>query len=87
MGATPVFVSRFVQTHVRVYRSTSGIEAELWEHPRAAKRRLFLPSDSPSSDAFRLSPVTRRAESTGRRNFALSVKGRPERMRPAVSGL
>jgi hypothetical protein len=36
----PVFVSRFVQTHVRVYRDNGAIQVELWEHPRASPRRL-----------------------------------------------
>jgi hypothetical protein len=27
---------------VRVYKSHSGIEAELWEHPRPSRERLFL---------------------------------------------
>jgi UDP-2,3-diacylglucosamine pyrophosphatase LpxH len=34
LGAPPVYVGRFVQTHVRVYRVAEGIEIELWEHPR-----------------------------------------------------
>jgi UDP-2,3-diacylglucosamine pyrophosphatase LpxH len=40
LGAPPVYVSRFVQTHVRVYRDSGTIQVELWEHPRPAKRRL-----------------------------------------------
>jgi hypothetical protein len=40
-GAPPVFFSRFVQTHVRVYRTTVGLEVELWEHPRSAPQRLL----------------------------------------------
>ncbi len=39
LAAPPVFVARFVQTHVRVYWS-DGMQVELWEHPRAAPRRL-----------------------------------------------
>jgi Calcineurin-like phosphoesterase len=42
LGAPPVFVSRFVQTHVRVYRAPAGLEVELWEHPRPARQRLLL---------------------------------------------
>jgi UDP-2,3-diacylglucosamine pyrophosphatase LpxH len=42
LGAPPVYVSRFVQTHVRVYRDSGTIQVELWEHPRPAKRRLRL---------------------------------------------
>jgi UDP-2,3-diacylglucosamine pyrophosphatase LpxH len=38
-GAPHVFVGRFVQTHVRVYRSTDGVQVELWEHPRPAPWR------------------------------------------------
>jgi UDP-2,3-diacylglucosamine pyrophosphatase LpxH len=40
-GAPPVFVSRFVQTHVRVYWD-GAIQAELWEHPRPSSQRLRL---------------------------------------------
>lgn len=40
-GAPPVFVSRFVQTHVRVHRSATRLEIELWEHPRPAEQRLL----------------------------------------------
>jgi UDP-2,3-diacylglucosamine pyrophosphatase LpxH len=40
LGAPPVYVGRFVQTHVRVHRTTAGIEVELWEHPRPAPRAL-----------------------------------------------
>jgi hypothetical protein len=39
LRAPPVFVSRFVQTHVRVYRTPVGLEVELWEHPRPARQR------------------------------------------------
>jgi UDP-2,3-diacylglucosamine pyrophosphatase LpxH len=38
-GAPPVFVSRFVQTHVRVYWD-GAIQAELWEHPRPSSQRM-----------------------------------------------
>jgi choline dehydrogenase-like flavoprotein len=34
------FLSRFVQTHVRVYWDDGAIQVELWEHPRTAPRRL-----------------------------------------------
>ncbi len=40
LGAPPVYVGRFVQTHVRVYQGSEGIEAELWEHPRPSPPRL-----------------------------------------------
>jgi UDP-2,3-diacylglucosamine pyrophosphatase LpxH len=40
LGAPPVYVSRFVQTHVRIYSNSGAIQVELWEHPRPAKRRL-----------------------------------------------
>jgi UDP-2,3-diacylglucosamine pyrophosphatase LpxH len=36
----PVFVSRFVQTYVRVFLSDSGVCVELWEHPKPARVRL-----------------------------------------------
>jgi hypothetical protein len=35
-----VFVPRFVQTHVRVYRDSGAIQVELWEHPRRSGWRL-----------------------------------------------
>jgi hypothetical protein len=40
VGAPPVFVSRFVQTHVRVYRGDGAIQVELWEDPRPARQRM-----------------------------------------------
>jgi UDP-2,3-diacylglucosamine pyrophosphatase LpxH len=40
LGAPPVYVGRFVQTHVRLSRSSEGIEVELWEHPRPSPQRL-----------------------------------------------
>jgi UDP-2,3-diacylglucosamine pyrophosphatase LpxH len=40
LHAPAVFASRFVQTHVRVYRDPTGIQVELWEHPRASPQRL-----------------------------------------------
>jgi hypothetical protein len=36
----PVFVSKFVQTHVRVFLGDSGVRVELWEHPKPARVRL-----------------------------------------------
>ena len=36
----PVFVSKFVQTHVRVFLSSSSFCVELWEHPKPARVRL-----------------------------------------------
>jgi UDP-2,3-diacylglucosamine pyrophosphatase LpxH len=39
LGAPHVFVGRFVQTHVRVYRNVEGLQVELWEHPRRAAER------------------------------------------------
>jgi UDP-2,3-diacylglucosamine pyrophosphatase LpxH len=40
LGAPPVFVSRFVQTHVRVFRDEGAIAVELWEHPRPSAQRM-----------------------------------------------
>jgi UDP-2,3-diacylglucosamine pyrophosphatase LpxH len=40
VGVPRVFVSRFVQTHVRVYWRDGAIQVELWEHPRPSPRRL-----------------------------------------------
>jgi UDP-2,3-diacylglucosamine pyrophosphatase LpxH len=39
LSAPHVFVGRFVQTHVRVYRSGEGVQVELWERPRPAPKR------------------------------------------------
>ena len=39
-GGPPVFVSKFVQTHVRVYLDDSEVHVELWEHPKPARSRL-----------------------------------------------
>src|SRR3712207_7208829 len=36
----PVFVSRFVLTHVRVYVQGSSLRVELWEQPKPAEQRL-----------------------------------------------
>ena len=36
----PVFVSRFVLTHVRVYVQDAALRVELWEHPKPAEQRL-----------------------------------------------
>ncbi len=36
----PVFVSKFVLTHVRVYVQGSSLRVELWEHPKPAEQRL-----------------------------------------------
>jgi len=38
--APPIFVASYVQTHVRVIRSGSGVRVELWEHPKPALQRL-----------------------------------------------
>ena len=40
LGAPAVYVGRFVQTHVRLSRSSEGIEVELWEHPRPSAQRI-----------------------------------------------
>ena len=36
----PVFVSRFVLTHVRVFAQEGALRAQLWEQPRPARQRL-----------------------------------------------
>ena len=36
----PVFVSRFVLTHVRVYVQDSSLRVELWEQPKPAEQQL-----------------------------------------------
>ncbi|ABG04276.1 hypothetical protein Rxyl_1312 [Rubrobacter xylanophilus DSM 9941] len=36
----PVFVSRFVLTHVRVFARDGRLRVELWEHPKPAAQRL-----------------------------------------------
>jgi hypothetical protein len=40
LGVPAVFVSRFIQTHVRVYRDNQTTQVELWEHPRPVTQRL-----------------------------------------------
>lgn len=40
LGVPPVFVSRFVQTHVRVYRDNQTTQVELWERERPVTQRL-----------------------------------------------
>jgi hypothetical protein len=39
-GGPTDFVSKFVQTHVTVFPSDSGVRVELWEHPKPARVRL-----------------------------------------------
>jgi Calcineurin-like phosphoesterase len=41
LGAPAVFVARYVLTHARVRRGTTGIEVELWEHPRSYRQHLL----------------------------------------------
>jgi hypothetical protein len=36
----PVFVSRFVLTHVRVHAEDGALRVELWEQPKPARQRL-----------------------------------------------
>ncbi len=36
----PVFVPKFVQTHVRVSLSGSSVSVELWEHPKPSRVQL-----------------------------------------------
>jgi hypothetical protein len=36
----PVFVSKFVLNHVRVFAEDGQIRAELWEQPKTARQRL-----------------------------------------------
>jgi UDP-2,3-diacylglucosamine pyrophosphatase LpxH len=36
----PVFVSRFVLTHVRIYAEDEGLRVELWEQPKPARQSL-----------------------------------------------
>ena len=36
----PVFVSKFVLTHVRVFVQDGVLRAELWEQPKRARQRL-----------------------------------------------
>jgi hypothetical protein len=40
LGVPQVFVSRFVQTHVRASLVNGTIEVELWEHPRPSRQRM-----------------------------------------------
>ena len=36
----PVFVSKFVLNHVRVFAEDGQLRAELWEQPKTARQRL-----------------------------------------------
>ena len=36
----PVFVSKFVLTHVRVFAQGEDLRVELWERPKPARQRL-----------------------------------------------
>lgn len=36
----PVFISKFVLTHARVYVRDGSLHVELWEHPKRARQRL-----------------------------------------------
>lgn len=40
LNGPPVFVSKFVLTHVRVFARDAGLCVELWEHPKPAEQRL-----------------------------------------------
>jgi UDP-2,3-diacylglucosamine pyrophosphatase LpxH len=70
----PVFVPKFVQTHVRVSLSDSSVRVELWEHPKPARVRLRvaeriailsrLPAQ-PSEDAEPRIRVSRELQSVG----------------------
>lgn len=40
LGQPPVYVSEFVQTHVRIFLEGDRVHAELWEHPKPASRHL-----------------------------------------------
>jgi UDP-2,3-diacylglucosamine pyrophosphatase LpxH len=40
LDGPPVFVSKFVLTHVRVFVQDGGLRAELWEQPKPAQQRL-----------------------------------------------
>jgi UDP-2,3-diacylglucosamine pyrophosphatase LpxH len=60
LGLPPVFVSRFVQTHVRVRRAGAETHVELWEHPRPSQQRtrsierLAIPGRLPAEPEPRL---------------------------------
>lgn len=40
-GGPPIFVSRFVQTHVRMFLGDGAVHVELWEHPKPAPVHLM----------------------------------------------
>jgi hypothetical protein len=80
MGAPPVFVSRFVQTHVRVYRRPLVSKLSSGSTRDLPSNACSSPSDSPSSDAFRLSPVLRMFREYGLR--LLRALGDRESHRP-----
>jgi UDP-2,3-diacylglucosamine pyrophosphatase LpxH len=61
----PVFVSKFVQTHVRVFLSDSSIRVELWEHPKPARvhlraaERIWILGRLPAQPAENAKPQVR----------------------------
>jgi hypothetical protein len=72
LGAPHVFIARFLQTHVRVYRSADGVQVELWERPRPAPERPPLAErvaiagrESPAPDGDRSPRVYARAAVSG----------------------
>ena len=65
-GAPPVFVSRFVQTHVCVYWAGGAIQVELWEHPRPSPSDCGSPSGWQSPAGSRPSPSTMQGRACGR---------------------
>lgn len=68
-GGLPVFVSRFVLTHVRVYARGGRVVAELWEQPKRAHtsltrvERLFARGRLPEQPAEGAAPVRRNVAS------------------------
>jgi hypothetical protein len=52
LGAPPVFVPAFVNSHVRIRSSHGGVTVELWEHPKPAERRLPWIERWPCSDCW-----------------------------------
>lgn len=67
----PVFVSRFVLTHVRVFVRDADLRVELWEHPKPAQQsltrfeRLFSWGRRPSQPPPNSEPVLRATATIG----------------------
>jgi hypothetical protein len=101
LGVPAVFVSRFVQTHIRVHRHNQTTQVELWEHPRpvyaaAAGRRAARRGRPPPAEpdghasprnASRSSPRSSRARTRSIRRPCASTTATASGWRRCTRGL